>query len=198
MKKLSDCIKLIKDYKKTKKDLVKKVVFNTINSVLLFLDILGTIWLTVNFSPLCVTICILGPVAFGLNIHETHDNLDKLKDLKKNYKVSLNVVEAFAEELKAKGIKISKDSLVKSNVHTNKKLNDMKTITAILDDSKEEIRVIEVPESNDIMMSNKNFRIIPSPKEIEKSVYYVDKDLVIDEPEEKQDFNGNSRIKRRF
>lgn len=190
MKKLSDYISFIKGYKRKKSSFKYDVIMYTfvvvmwsLNSVIQFLTmnyIMGIMSLACMFSFSCVVA----------------RNALNLKELNTDYKKACKAVSSFAKELNDKGIKISKDSLVKSNVHTNKHINDMKIINANLDGTEKDIKIIEEPRSDSIHENNNNFSMIPSPRGMEESVYYVDKDLVVDN-NLSETFNGKARIKRR-
>lgn len=190
MKKLSDYISFIKGYKIEKSSSKFQVKMYTLTTIMWLLNAVFQ-FLTMNYIMVFSALVSASLFSFVVAMHA----LD-LKKLNTDYKRACEAVSSFAKELNDKGIKISKDSLVKSNVHTNKHINDMKIINANLDGTEKDIKIIEEPRSDSIHENNNNFSMIPSPRGMEESVYYVDKDLVVDN-NLSETFNGKARIKRR-
>lgn len=193
MKKLSDYIKFIKGYKSKKKVLRISIIYDILCGISVLLS--GCI----NFYSIPIIFffyCVASSLIFGL----VSKNLIDLFILDDDYKKSYEAISSFAKKLNDKGIRISKDSLVKSNVHTNKHMKSMKIINVTLDGTEKDIQIIEEPRLDSIHENNNNLSMITSPKGMEESVYYVDKDLVADNSlnnNSHEPFNGNARIKRR-
>lgn len=191
MKKLSDYIKFIKGYKSKKKDLRDEFI------VCIFLCIFSILGgCIISIPAISFLYGIFSGISFFLAIKRSID----LDSLNGDYKKAYEAISSFAKELNDKGIKISKDSLVKSNVHTNKHMKSMKIINVTLDGTEKDIQIIEEPRLDSIHENNNNLSMITSPKGMEESVYYVDKDLVADNSLNNnwhEPFNGNARIKRR-
>lgn len=193
MKKLSDYIKFIKGYKSKKKDLI---------GIIICCIFLGTICLLGGccIIPISVLYSVFYYMSSCISFFIAEKNLIDLFILDDDYKKSYEAISSFAKKLNDKGIRISKDSLVKSNVHTNKHMKSMKIINVTLDGTEKDIQIIEEPRLDSIHENNNNLSMITSPKGMEESVYYVDKDLVADNSlnnNSHEPFNGNARIKRR-
>ena len=109
----------------------------------------------------------------------------ELKQLNIDYERALDSIDEFVRKLKAKGIKISKDSLVKSNVYSNKTLRDMTIISAKTADLKEEVKIIEEPKSNSLLLNHDGYSMVNNLEDKSDMAYFVDSDLVKQEKQAK-------------
>ena len=120
-----------------------------------------------------------------LALGEIIDNKKELKQLNIDYERALDSIDEFVRKLKTKGIKISKDSLVKSNVYSNKTLSDMTIISAKTKDLKEEIKIIEEPKSNSLLLNHGGYSMVNNLEDESDMAYFVDSDLVEQEKQAK-------------
>ena len=97
----------------------------------------------------------------------------------------MDSIDEFVRKLKTKGIKISKDSLVKSNVYSNKTLRDMTIISVKTKDLKEEVKIIEEPKSNSLLLNHGGYSMVNNLEDKSDMVYFVDSDLVEQEKQAK-------------
>ena len=117
------------------------------------------------------------------------DDKKELKQLNIDYESALDSIDEFVRKLKAKGIKISKDSLVKSNVYSNKTLRDMTIISAKTADLKEEVKIIEEPKSNGLLLNHGGYSMVNNLEDKSDMAYFVDSDLVKQEKQAKDTDN---------
>lgn len=189
MKKISDNIKLLRTYKKTKKDLEKNITWGFFDCVLRI--IIGLICF-LGFTAVNYINFWLGIIWFlnaVLALGEIIDNKKELKQLNIDYERALDSIDEFVRKLKTKGIKISKDSLVKSNVYSNKTLSDMTIISAKTKDLKEEIKIIEEPKSNSLLLNHGGYSMVNNLEDKSDMAYFVDSDLVKQEKQAKDTDN---------
>ena len=189
MKKISDNIKLLRTYEKTKKDIkedIKSKSFNLISQIIISLT-----WFL--YSTVVGDIYFLVGVIFfltsWLRLKGIIDDKKELKQLNIDYESALDSIDEFVRKLKAKGIKISKDSLVKSNVYSNKTLSDMTIISAKTKDLKEEIKIIEEPKSNSLLLNHGGYSMVNNLEDKSDMAYFVDSDLVKQEKQAKDTDN---------
>ena len=189
MKKISDNIKLLRTYKKMKKDIKKDITWEFFDCVLKI--IIGLIWF-LGFTVVNYSNFWLGIIWFlnaGLTLKWIIDDKKELKQLNIDYESALDSVDEFVRKLKAKGIKISKDSLVKSNVYSNKALSDMTIISAKTADLKEEVKIIEEPKSNSLLLNHGGYSMVNNLEDKSDMAYFVDSDLVKQEKQAKDTDN---------
>ena len=189
MKKISDNIKLLRTYEKTKKDIkedIKSKSFNLVSQIIISLT-----WFL--YSTVVGDIYFLVGVIFfltsWLRLKGIIDDKKELKQLNIDYESALDSIDEFVRKLKAKGIKISKDSLVKSNVYSNKTLSDMTIISAKTKDLKEEIKIIEEPKSNSLLLNHGGYSMVNNLEDKSDMAYFVDSDLVEQEKQAKDTDN---------
>ena len=185
MKKISDNIKLLRTYEKTKKDIkedIKSKSFNLVSQIIisltwfLYSTVVGDIYFLVGvFFFLTVWLRLKGII----------DDKKELKQLNIDYESALDSIDEFVRKLKTKGIKISKDSLVKSNVYSNKTLSDMTIISVKTKDLKEEVKIIEEPKSNSLLLNHGGYSMVNNLEDKSDMVYFVDSDLVEQEKQAK-------------
>ena len=185
MKKISDNIKLLRTYEKTKKDIkedIKSKSFNLVSQIIISLT-----WFL--YSTVVGDIYFLVGVIFfltsWLRLKGIIDDKKELKQLNIDYESALDSIDEFVRKLKTKGIKISKDSLVKSNVYSNKTLSDMTIISAKTKDLKEEIKIIEEPKSNSLLLNHGGYSMVNNLEDKSDMAYFVDSDLVEQEKQAK-------------
>ena len=185
MKKISDNIKLLRTYEKTKKDIkedIKSKSFNLVSQIIISLT-----WFL--YSTVVGDIYFLVGVIFfltsWLRLKGIIDDKKELKQLNIDYESALDSIDEFVRKLKTKGKKISKDSLVKSNVYSNKTLSDMTIISAKTKDLKEEIKIIEEPKSNSLLLNHGGYSMVNNLEDKSDMVYFVDSDLVKQEKQAK-------------
>ena len=185
MKKISDNIKLLRTYEKTKKDIkedIKSKSFNLVSQIIISLT-----WFL--YSTVVGDIYFLVGVIFfltsWLRLKGIIDDKKELKQLNIDYESALDSIDEFVRKLKTKGIKISKDSLVKSNVYSNKTLSDMTIISVKTKDLKEEVKIIEEPKSNSLLLNHGGYSMVNNLEDKSDMVYFVDSDLVEQEKQAK-------------
>ena len=185
MKKISDNIKLLRTYEKTKKDIkedIKSKSFNLVSQIIISLT-----WFL--YSTVVGDIYFLVGVIFfltsWLRLKGIIDDKKELKQLNIDYERALDSIDEFVRKLKTKGIKISKDSLVKSNVYSNKTLRDMTIISVKTKDLKEEVKIIEEPKSNSLLLNHGGYSMVNNLEDKSDMVYFVDSDLVKQEKQAK-------------
>ena len=185
MKKISDNIKLLRTYEKTKKDIkedIKSKSFNLVSQIIISLT-----WFL--YSTVVGDIYFLVGVIFfltsWLRLKGIIDDKKELKQLNIDYESALDSIDEFVRKLKTKGIKISKDSLVKSNVYSNKTLRDMTIISVKTKDLKEEVKIIEEPKSNSLLLNHGGYSMVNNLEDKSDMVYFVDSDLVKQEKQAK-------------
>ena len=185
MKKISDNIKLLRTYEKTKKDIkedIKSKSFNLVSQIIISLT-----WFL--YSTVVGDIYFLVGVIFfltsWLRLKGIIDDKKELKQLNIDYESALDSIDEFVRKLKTKGIKISKDSLVKSNVYSNKTLRDMTIISVKTKDLKEEVKIIEEPKSNSLLLNHGGYSMVNNLEDKSDMVYFVDSDLVEQEKQAK-------------
>ena len=178
MKKISDNIKLLRTYEKTKKDIkedIKSKSFNLVSQIIISLT-----WFL--YSTVVGDIYFLVGVIFfltsWLRLKGIIDDKKELKQLNIDYESALDSIDEFVRKLKAKGIKISKDSLVKSNVYSNKTLRDMTIISTKTEDLKEEVKIIEEPKSNSLLLNYGGYSMVNNLEDKSDMAYFADSDLV--------------------
>ena len=185
MKKISDNIKLLRTYEKTKKDIkedIKSKSFNLVSQIIISLT-----WFL--YSTVVGDIYFLVGVIFfltsWLRLKGIIDDKKELKQLNIDYESALDSIDEFVRKLKTKGIKISKDSLVKSNVYSNKTLRDMTIISVKTKDLKEEVKIIEEPKSNSLLLNHGGYSMVNNLEDKSDMAYFVDSDLVAQEKQAK-------------
>ena len=120
-----------------------------------------------------------------LTLKRIIDDKKELKQINIDYERALDSIDEFVRKLKTKGIKISKDSLVKSNVYSNKALSDMIIISTKTADLKEEVKIIEEPKSNSLLLNHGGYSMVNNLEDKSDMAYFVDSDLVEQEKQAK-------------
>ncbi len=182
MKKISDNIKLLRTYKKMKKDIKKEIIYCLI---LLISEIIVIPFCFIIMDYVLFFIGILYFLAAVLTFELIIEVNEKLKQLNIDYESALDSNDEFVRKLKTKGIKISKDSLVKSNVYSNKTLRNMIIISAKTEDLKEEVKIIEEPKSNCLLLNHGGYSMVNNLEDKSDMAYFVDSDLVKQEKKAK-------------
>lgn len=181
MKKISDNIKLLRTYKKMKKDLEKNITWESVYYILQI--IAGSIWFLASiFAGFAgygyFLVGVLYFLISGLTLKWIIDDNKELKQLNIDYERALDSIDEFIRKLKTKGIKISKDSLIKSNVYSNKALSDMTIISTKTEDLKEEVKIIEEPKSNSLLLNYGGYSMVNNLEDKSDMAYFADSDLV--------------------
>lgn len=185
MKKISDNIKLLRTYEKIKKDIKENIKIKSFDFISQIITSLT--WFV--YSTVVGNIAFLVGVIFflisGLTLKWIIDDKKELKQLNIDYERALDSIDEFVRKLKTKGIKISKDSLIKSNVYSNKTLRDMTIISAKTKDLKEEVKIIEEPKSNSLLLNHGGYSMVNNLEDKSDMAYFVDSDLVEQEKQAK-------------